>query len=66
MLNRGTSHISVWDGNIAVSRDPKGVWLCILRSGASVYLTLEPAQAAQLADALRAAIVNTEPAQGEA
>lgn len=60
---KNTSYISLWDANIAVSQEKDGVWLCIMRTGASVYLTLEPAQAAQLADALRVAIVNTEPAQ---
>ncbi|MFO0467620.1 MAG: hypothetical protein ACK5ZS_01535 [bacterium] len=62
---KNTSYISSWDANIAVSPETDGVWLCIMRSGASVYVTLEPAEAVMLADALRAAaIVNTtEPAQ---
>jgi hypothetical protein len=65
------SYISAWDATIVVKPEKDGptlrprIWLCIMRSGASVYVTLEPVQAAQLADALRAAaIVNTaEPAQ---
>ncbi len=61
---KNTSYISLWDGTIAISPEKDGVWICILRTGASINITLEPAQALQIADALRAAaIVNTEPAQ---